>query len=77
MASVIDDVVAQAINTGLAKEAAGASDSRTRAWDNFGMAVASSQVTNLGSPTVLAGQGIRMLNGTPSMAPGNAPNANA
>lgn len=65
MASVIDDVVSQAINTGLAKEAAGASDTRTRAWDNIGIAITTSQVTNLGNPTVLTGQGIRMLNGTP------------
>lgn len=77
MASIIDDVVAQSINTGLAKEAAGASDSRTRAWDNLGMAIAAAQTVNVGSPTVLAAQGIRMLNGTPTMAPGNAPNANA
>lgn len=75
--SCIDSAVCQALNTGFAKEAAGASDSRTRAWDNFAMAVTSSQVTNLGAPTVLTGQGIRMLNGTPTMAPGNAPNANA
>lgn len=77
MPSVIDDVVAQALNTGLAKEAAGASDTRTRAWDNLGLAIATSEVVNLGNPTVLTGQGIRMLNGTPTMAPGNAPNANA
>lgn len=76
MPSVIDDVVAQALNSGMAKEAAGASDSRTRAWDNLAIGVASSQLVALQSPTVLAGQGIRMLNGTPTMAPGNAPNAN-
>lgn len=76
MASVIDDVVAQALNTGLAKEAAGASDSRTRAWDELAQAIATASIVNLGNPTVLTGQGIRMLNGTPTMAPGNAPNAN-
>lgn len=65
MASVIDDVVAQSINTGLAKEAAGASDSRTRAWDNVALAIATSQIVYLGSPSVMTGQGIRMLNGTP------------
>lgn len=69
MASIIDDVVAQSINTGLAKEAAGASDSRTRAWDNLGMAIAAAQTVNVGSPTVLAAQGIRMLNGTPGAVP--------
>ncbi len=77
MASVIDDVVSQSINTGLAKEAAGASDTRTRAWDSLGMAITANQIGYLNNPTVLAGQGIRMLNGTPTMAPGNAPNANA
>lgn len=65
MASVIDDVVAQAINTGLGKEAAACSDSRTRAWDNLTMAIGAAQVVNIGNPTVLTGQGIRMLNGTP------------
>lgn len=65
MASVIDDVVAQSINTGLAKEAAGASDSRTRAWDNVALAIATSQIVYLGSPSVMTGQCIRMLNGTP------------
>ena len=65
MESVIDDVVAQALNTGMAKEAAGASDSRTRGWDNLAMGIAAQQVINLGNPNVLTGQGIRMLNGTP------------
>lgn len=77
MASVIDDTVAQALNTGFAKEAAGASDSRTRGWDNIAMAVATAQTNYVSAPSVLAAQGIRMLNGTPTMAPGNAPNANA
>ena len=74
--SVIDPVVSQALNTTFANEAAAAAGTRTRAWDNLGMAIAAAQVVNLGNPTVLAGQGIRMLNGTPTMAPGNAPNAN-
>jgi len=65
MASVIDDVVAQALNTGLAKEAAAAADSRTRGWDNIAMAVATAQTNYISSPSVLAGQGIRMLAGTP------------
>jgi hypothetical protein len=76
MASVIDETVAAVIHAGLAKEASGASDSRTRSWDELSKAILATQVVNLGSPTVLAGQGIRMLNGTPTMAPGNAPNAN-
>jgi hypothetical protein len=65
MASIIDDTVAQALNTGFAKEAAGASDSRTRSWDELAKAIAVAQVVNLGNPTTLVGQGIRMLNGTP------------
>ena len=76
MPSCIDEAVCQALNTGFAKEAAGASDSRTRSWDELAKAIAVAQVVNLGNPTVLTGQGIRMLNGTPTMAPGNAPNAN-
>lgn len=71
--SVIDPTVVQALNTGFAKEAAGASDTRTRAWDNVGLAIGVAQVVNLGNPTVLTGQGIRMLNGTPTTAPLQAP----
>lgn len=77
MATVIDDVVAQALNTGLAKEAAGASDSRTRAWDNITMAVGTAQTNYVSAPSVIAAQGMRMLNGTPTMPPGNAVNANS
>lgn len=74
--SIIDTVVAQTINSGLAREAAAGGETRTRAWDALGMAIAAAQVVNLGNPTVLTGQGIRMLNGTPTQVPGNAPNAN-
>ena len=77
MASVLDDVVTQALNTGFAGEAAGSATTRTRAWDNLGMAITAGLVAGLGNPNVLEAQGIRMLNGTPTMAPGNAPNANA
>jgi hypothetical protein len=65
MPSCLDDAVIQALNTGMAKEAAACSDSRTRVWDNVATAIGVSQVGYLGTPTVLAGQGIRMLNGTP------------
>jgi len=65
MPSIIDDTVAQALNTGFAKEAAGASDSRTRAWDNITMAVATAQTNYVSAPSIIASQGIRMLNGTP------------
>lgn len=75
--SCVDPVVCQALNSGIAREAAAGGESRTRAWDNLSMAIAASQIVNLGNPTVLTGQGIRMLNGTPTMAPGNAQNANA
>lgn len=76
MATVIDDVVAQAMNTKMAEEAMAASNSRTRAWDNITMAVGTAQTNYVSAPSVIAAQGIRMLNGTPTMPPGNAPNAN-
>lgn len=65
MASVLDDGVLQALNTGLAKEAAAASDTRTRLWDNVGAAVGTAQTNYVSAPSVMAAQGIRMLNGTP------------
>lgn len=71
MATTVDEVVVQALNTGMAKEAAGASDSRTRGWDNLAMAIATAQTGYVNAPSVMAGQGIRMLNGTP----GNFANA--
>lgn len=77
MASVLDDGVLQALNTGMAKEAQGAADSRTRAWDNVTLAVGTAQTNYVSAPSIIAAQGMRMLNGTPTMAPGNAPNANA
>jgi hypothetical protein len=76
MPSIVDEHVQSVIQGGVGKEAAAASDSRTRAWDNLSLAISAAQVVSLGNPTVLTGQGIRMLNGTPTMAPGNAPNAN-
>lgn len=76
MASVIDETVSQALNVGFAKEAAGASDSRTRGWDNIAMAVATAQTNYVSAPSVLAAQGIRMLNGTPgNFAQSVPPNA--
>lgn len=63
--SIIDATVQQALNTGFAKEAAGASDSRTRAWDNFALAASGAQLNYINAPSVMAAQGIRMLNGTP------------
>lgn len=65
MASILDDAVTQSLNTGFAKEAAGAADSRTRGWDNIAMSIAVAQANYVSAPSVLAGQGIRMLNGTP------------
>lgn len=63
--SVLDQGVLQALNSGYAKEAAGASDSRTRGWDNIAMATATAQTNYVSAPSVTAAQGIRMLNGTP------------
>ena len=77
MSSVLDDAVVQSLNTGFAKEAAGASDSRTRAWDNIAIAVATANVNYVSAPSVIAAQGIRMLNGTPTTAPLQAPQPQA
>lgn len=77
MASVVDDAVVSALNTESAKQVQAASDSRVRAWDQLALGIAASANVYLNTPSVLAGQGVRMLNGTPTMAPGNATNANA
>lgn len=71
--SVLDGAVQQA----LVSEAAQSVQSMTRGWNAIDQGIVTSQINFLNVPTVLAGQGIRMLNGTPTMAPGNAPNANA
>lgn len=76
MASVVDDAVVSALNAESAKQVQAASDSRVRAWDQLAIGIAASSQVYLTSPSVFAGQGVRMLNGTPTMAPGNAPNAN-
>lgn len=65
MATVLDDGVLQALNTGMAKEAQAASDSRTRAWDNVTLAVGTAQTNYVSAPSVIAAQGMRMLSGTP------------
>lgn len=75
-ASLVDDGVQSSIITGLSQEAVAASSSRTRRWDQLSQDTASMWAVALTSPTIMAAQGIRMLNGTPTMAPGNAPNAN-
>ena len=69
MATVLDDGVLQALNTVMAKEASAAGDTRTRAWDNLSMAIATAQSNFVSAPSVLAAQGIRMLNGTPGSVP--------
>lgn len=76
MATVIDETVVQALNTGFAKEAAGSSDSRTRAWDEIAKAVAVQQTVYISSPSVMTGQGIRMLNGTPGQFANAVPAGN-
>jgi len=63
--SIIDTVVAQSLNTAFANEAAAAAGTRTRMWDNMSVAVAGAQLNYINAPSVLAGQGIRMLSGTP------------
>lgn len=71
-ATVLDSSTLQT----MVNEANAIAASRTRAWDTLAQAVITSQVNFLNVPTVLVGQGARMLQGTPTMAPGNAPNAN-
>lgn len=65
MPSSLDDTVIQALNAGMAKEAVAANDSRTRAWDSIAQSIAVAQTNYVTAPSVLAGQGIRMLSGTP------------
>jgi len=77
MASAVDDVIQSTVMSAFSNEAVGAAASRTRAWDNITIGVTGVWTNGLVAPTVFAAQGIRMLNGTPTMAPGNAPNANA
>lgn len=72
-----ESIIDPAVREQLANEAAAIVNSRTRAWDALAQGVMTSQINFLNVPTVLVGQGARMLNGTPTMAPGNAPNANA
>ena len=69
MATVLDDGVLQALNTGMAKEASAAADIRTRAWDTLSLAVATAQTNYVSAPSVMAAQGVRMLNGTPGAVP--------
>ena len=73
MASIIDDVVAQSLNTGFAKEAAAASDTRVRRWDQLGADTATMWANYLTTPTVMNAQAMRFLNGTPTTAPLGAP----
>jgi hypothetical protein len=70
MASVLDESTQQA----MVNEANAITASRTRAWDAIEQAIVTSQVNFLNVPTVLVGQGARMLNGTPTTAPLQAPN---
>lgn len=65
MATVLDDGVLQALNTGMAKEAQAAADSRTRSHDALMLSLTTANANYVSAPSVLAGQGIRMLNGTP------------
>lgn len=74
--SLVDMGVQSTIMSGASQEAQGASTSRVRRWDQLAADSASMWTVALTSPTVFAAQGVRMLNGTPTMAPGNAPNAN-
>lgn len=74
METSVDPVLQSTIVSGMSGEAAGASASRVRGWDLTVMSVASMWQIYFTSPSVMTGQGIRMLNGTPTGAPGVAPN---
>lgn len=78
MASVLDDAVIQSINSGLAVNAAGASESRGRGYDMAQQALATALANYVSAPSVMAGQGIRMLSGTPGQfanaVPAGSPN---
>ncbi len=76
MASIVDDAVQAAITSGIMQSASAANSRRVDRMDQLSADTATTGNTYLFSPSVIAGQGIRMLNGTPTMAPGNAPNAN-
>ena len=60
-----DSILDVGVREELVAGAAGAANSRNRGWDEISRAAFTSQVNYLNSPTVLTGQGIRMLNGTP------------
>lgn len=79
MATVLDDGVLQSINSGLAVNAAGASESRGRGYDALQHALAGAMANYVSAPSVMAAQGIRMLNGTPGQfanaIPPGAPNS--
>ena len=76
MQTSVDPTVQSSIMSGLSQETIGASTSRVRGWDQLAIGISASWQVALQAPTIFAAQGIRMLNGTPTMAPGNAPNAN-
>ena len=56
-----------------AKEAAAASDTRVRRWDQLGADTATMWANYLTTPTVMNAQAMRFLNGTPTTAPLQAP----
>jgi hypothetical protein len=67
--SILDHATLQILVT----EANAIVASRTRGWDELSKGVLTSQLNFLNVPTVLVGQGARMLNGTPTTAPLQAP----
>jgi hypothetical protein len=75
--SLVDNGVQSSIITGLSQESVAASSSRTRRWDQLSEDSASMWAVALTSPTIFASQGIRMLNGTPTTAPLQAPQPQA
>ena len=72
-ATLVDEGVQSTIITGLSQEAVAASSSRTRRWDQLSEDSASMWAVYMTSPNVMTGQGIRMLAGTPTTSPLQAP----
>ena len=77
MPSVLDEAVIQALNTGMAKEAAAGSDSRSRAWDGVFIALGVASANYTTSPSIIAAQATRYYSGTPTTSPLQAPNTQA
>ena len=76
MASVVDDAVVAQATGGIVTSTAAAHSRRIDRMDQLASDTATTGNTYLFSPGIMLAQGMRMLNGTPTQPPGNAPNTN-